>query len=92
MKNKKKPEPMNPEKVAQYLDCARTQLQKAMLEDMGLDKFILTLEDGHKLTLEELHGWLIAGMKHYLENGPRAAAMRVIIEACPQSPKILSAN
>jgi hypothetical protein len=70
----------------------RDQLGKALLEDKDLDKFLLTLEDGHKLTLEELHHWLVAAAEHYRKNGPRASAMRVIEEDCPQSQKILSTN
>ena len=80
MKKKQKRPPMNPDRVARHLEAAREALRRAILEDMALDKFSITFEDGHKLTLEKLHTWLIAAGKHYEENGPKEAALRTVQE------------
>jgi hypothetical protein len=59
---------------------ARQYLVEALSRDETLEQFKIQLQDGHVLTLEDLHTWLIAVIEHYEKNGPKAEAVKVLHE------------
>ncbi len=63
--------------VPKHLQAARFALMAAVECDEDLEKFTVELS-GHKLTLEELHKWLIAVIEQYEKNGPRAEALKIV--------------
>ena len=76
----KKRSRFGPVNVPRNLQMARDYLVNAFSEDENLGKFIFELEDGHKLTLEELHAWLIAAIGRWEKNGPRSQALKELQE------------
>ena len=64
-----------------YLGAAKSELASAFMEDESLDQFSVALENGHKLTLRQIHLWIDEAIKHCEEKTPRFAALKELSSA-----------